>query len=82
MAIAAVRFGLAALGLGLLSFLGLFVATGGIGPCATDGQMTALLLGVAGTGIGGLVCLVSLPIVLIRKYKARGVGSTLSISNR
>jgi hypothetical protein len=71
MATSAVKFGTLVLGLGLLSFLVLFVATGGIGPCASTGQMLLLILGLVGTGIGGLVLLFSLPIVLVRKYKAQ-----------
>jgi hypothetical protein len=79
MAFVSVRFGLAVLGLGLLSFLVLAVATGGIGPCASNGQMLALFLGLAGTGIGGLVLLVSLLVVLVRKYKARHGLNSLRI---
>jgi hypothetical protein len=82
MAVGAFKFGLIALGLGLLSFLVLVIAMGGIGPCVGTGQVATLILGLAGTGIGGLVLLVSLPVVLIRKHKARGVGSNLSIFDK
>ena len=82
MATTGVKFGLAALGIGLLSFLALVVVTGGIGPCASTGQMMTLLLGLAGTGIGGSVFLVCLPVVLVRRYKARSAGSTLSIFDK
>jgi hypothetical protein len=71
MATRASKFGVLVLAAGLLSFLALFVATGGIGPCASTGQMLLLLLGLLGTGIGGLVLLFSLPVVLVRKYKAQ-----------
>ena len=42
----AVKFGLVVLGIVLLNFLVLAVALGGIGPCASTGQMMALLLGL------------------------------------
>jgi hypothetical protein len=71
MANAAIKFGLPALGLGLLSFLALFLATGGVASCANDAQMGMLFLGLSGLGIGVLVFLVSLSVALIRKYKAR-----------
>jgi hypothetical protein len=83
MAVALVKFGLAALGLGLLSFLVLMVAMGGIGPCVGSGQVAALILGLAGTGIGGLVLLVSLPAVLVRRHKARDdVGSFFPVADK
>lgn len=69
MATSAVKVGMLVLGLGLLSILALFVATGRIGLCASTGQMLLLILGLVGTGTGGLVLLFSLPIVLVRKYK-------------
>lgn len=75
----AVKIGLAALALGLLSFTGLAVAMGGLGPCASSGQMRALLLGIAGTGIGGLTLLITLPVVLVRKYKTRHVDNSLHL---
>jgi hypothetical protein len=65
------KLGLVAAGLGLLCFVGLYAVYGGIGPCALPGQFETLLLGVVFTGIGGLFCLVSLPVVLVRKYKNR-----------
>jgi hypothetical protein len=67
----ALKFGLVTLGLGLLCFLVLYGVYGGVGPCALPGQLTTILLGISFTGIGGLVCLVSLPVVLVRKYKTR-----------
>jgi hypothetical protein len=77
MATAAAKFGIAVLGLGLISLLILVAATGGIGPCASTGQMLLLLLGLAGTGIGGLALLISLPIVLMRKYKTQRQPNSL-----
>ena len=79
MAQRAIKYGLAFIGLGLLSFLLLVTAMGGMGPCATDGQAAALLLGFAGIGIGGLICLVSVPVVIVRKFKARNIGSNPSL---
>ena len=79
MANRAVKFGVAALVVGLLSFVLLFLATDGMGPCASDAQVALALLGLAGTGIGGVVLLVSAPIVLIRKYKAPRLPNSLHI---
>jgi hypothetical protein len=66
-----VKFGLVSLGLGILSFVALLTAMGGMGPCANSGQVAAVLFGMAATGIGGLLILGSLPVILVRKYKAR-----------
>jgi hypothetical protein len=60
---AALKFGFVALGLGLLCYLVLYAVYGGMGPCALPGQLEILLLGLALTGVGGLVCLVSIPMV-------------------
>jgi hypothetical protein len=78
MAATALKFGLVILGLGLLSFIVLLTAMGPLGPCARDDQVTAVLLGFAGTGIGGLMCLISLPVMLFQKHRARGVDPGLS----
>jgi hypothetical protein len=67
------------LAVGLLSFLILFVATGAIGPCAGTGQELLLLLGLLGTGLGGLVLLFSLPVVLVRKYKTQRQPNSLNL---
>ena len=66
---AAMRFGAAPLGLGLLSFLVLESVWGGIGPCTDLSQFLLLILTVAGMFIGGGVLLISLPVVVLRRYK-------------
>jgi hypothetical protein len=78
MAAKALKFGLIILGLGVLSFIALLAAMGPLGPCARGDQEMAVLLGFAGTGIGGLMCLISLPAILFQKHKARGVEPGLS----
>jgi hypothetical protein len=71
MANAAIRFGFPALGIGLLSFMVLFVTTGGIGPCADDAQMTTLFwCGVVALGISSVSFLVPVIVGLIRKHKS------------
>ena len=76
---AALKFGFVALGLGLLCYLVLYAVYGGMGPCALPGQLEILLLGLALTGVGGLVCLVSIPMVLVKKYRARTASSARSL---
>jgi hypothetical protein len=70
------KVGLVVLGLGLLGFLCVFTVLGPLGPCASDSQAAALFLGLAGSGIGGLICLVALPGVLLAKYKARAADTS------
>jgi hypothetical protein len=70
MANAITKFGLPALGVGLLAFMLLFAATGGIGSCANLSQITMLLVGVACLAIAALIFLASIITVLIRKYKS------------
>jgi hypothetical protein len=77
MANAITKFGLPAVGMGLLSFMVLFVATGGVGSCATESQMAMLFLGLAGMGIGSLVLVFSLLVFLIQKYKAKHLPKSL-----
>jgi hypothetical protein len=67
----ALKYGLVILGMGLLCIVVQFVVYGGMGPCALPGQLEILLLGIAFTGIGGSISLVSLPVVLVKKYRAR-----------
>ena len=70
----ALRIGLAVLGLGALCFAAIYGVYGGLGPCALPGQLELLLLGIGLTGIGALVCLISLPWLLIRRYRRRDSG--------
>jgi hypothetical protein len=79
MASKALKFGVIILGLGQICFLVLVTALGGIGPCTGLGQILTLLSAWALTGIGGLTCLISLPIVLVDKYKVRGASDGLSL---
>ena len=74
----ALKFGVVTLGLGLLCWVIQYAVYGGLGPCARPGQLETLLLGIGFTGIGGLVSLVSLPVVLVKKYKTR-TSSELSL---
>jgi hypothetical protein len=60
--VATLEAGLIFFGLGLRSFLAVFTIVG-----ANKSQVAALVIGLAGTGIGGLICLVSLPVVLLHK---------------
>jgi uncharacterized membrane protein len=78
----ALKFGLIILGLGLVCFLVLVTELGGIGPCTGLRQILTLLVGWALTGIGGLTCVISLPVVLVNKYKARGANDGLSLLQR
>jgi hypothetical protein len=66
---AAVKFGAASLGLGLLAFLVMVAVWGGVGPCTDLSQLVLLILALAGSLVGGAVLLVSLPAVMVRKYK-------------
>jgi hypothetical protein len=71
------KTGLKILGLGLLGFLAF--AWMGMGPCATGLDVLSLLLGIAGTGIGSVMCLISLPVLLVRRHKARDAATSLSL---
>lgn len=71
------KIGLGLVGLGFLCFLSLFTVLGPLGSCASESQTAALFLGLTGVVIGGLLCLVSLPGVLIERYKARRVGGNV-----
>ena len=71
----ALKFGAALLAVGLVSFFILATVLGGLGSCANGSQIMALALGMVGTGIGGAVCLVSLPVILFRKFKSRSIGN-------
>jgi hypothetical protein len=78
----ALKFGAALFGVGLVSFFTLATALGGVGSCSNGSQIIALALGMVGTGMGGAICLVSLPVVLFRKYKSRSVAEvTTSLMN-
>jgi len=80
MANAITKFGLAALGAGLLSFMALFYATGGVGPCADDSQLTTLFWsGIAALVISGSVFLVSIIAVLLRKHKKQLSPDSLAL---
>jgi hypothetical protein len=70
----ALKFGAALVGVGLLSFFTLATALGGLGSCASGSQIIALALGIVGTGIGGAICVVSVPVILFRKYRSRSIG--------
>ncbi len=75
----ALKIGLVLVGLGFLGFLAVFTVLGPLGPCASDSQAAALLIGLAGTGIGGLMCLVTLPVYLVRRHKTRSAASSLTL---
>jgi hypothetical protein len=75
----ALKFGLTILGLGLTCFLVFVTTLAGIGPCTDLSQILTLLLGRALTGVGGLMCVISLPVVVVSKYKARGGSDGLSM---
>jgi hypothetical protein len=77
---ATLKAGLIFFGLGLLGFLAVFTVVGPLGPCANESQVASLVIGLAGTGIGGLLCLVSLPVVLLGKYKKRGTDAGISLT--
>jgi hypothetical protein len=66
---AAAKFGAVSLGLGLLTFLLLLTVWGGVGPCTDLSQVVLLILALAGSLVGGAVLLVSLPTVIVRRYK-------------
>jgi hypothetical protein len=66
---AAVKFGAVSLGLGLLSFVVLVTAWGGVGPCTDIRQLVLLILALAGSLVGGAILLVSLPAVISWRYK-------------
>jgi hypothetical protein len=71
---AAVKFGAVSLGLGLLTFVVLVSVWGGVGPCTDLRQLLLLILASAGMLIGGGVLLVSLPVVIARRYKENIAG--------
>ena len=72
---AAVKFGAVSLGLALLSFVLLVAVWGGIGPCTDLSQLVLLILALAGSLVGGAVLLVSLPAVIVRRYKEDIAGN-------
>ena len=66
---AAVRFGAISLGLGLFAFVVMVAVWGGVGPCTDISQLVLLILALAGILIGGGVLLISLPVMVVRRYK-------------
>lgn len=74
-----VKFGAASLALGLFAFLVLLAVWGGVGPCTDISQVVFLVLALGGILIGFAVLVVSLPGVLVRRYKQRKVGDLGSI---
>jgi hypothetical protein len=52
---AAVNFGAVSLGLGLLAFVVMVAAWGGLGPCTDIRQLVLLILDLAGNLVGGAV---------------------------
>jgi len=82
---AAVKFGAVSLVLGLLTFVLLLAVWGGVGPCTDLSQLLVLILASGGMLIGGAVLLVSLPVVIVRRYKeniADNVGTLFPKSNK
>jgi len=82
---AAVKFGGASLALGLFAFVVLVAVWGGVGPCTDISQVVFLILALGGILIGGAVLLVSLPGVLVRRYKeniADDVGTLFPKSDK
>ncbi len=82
---AALKFGAVSLGLGLLTFVLLVAVWGGVGPCTDLSQLVLLILASGGMLIGGAVLLVSLPVVIVRRYKeniADDVGTLFPKSNK
>jgi sugar phosphate permease len=75
---AAVKFGAVSLGLGLLTFVVLVRAWGGVGPCTDIRQVVLLILALAGIIIGGPVLLISLS-VMGRRYKEYKAGDIASL---
>jgi hypothetical protein len=76
---AAVKFGAVSLGLGLLTFVVLVRAWGGVGPCTDIRQVVLLILALAGIIIGGPVLLISLPVMVGRRYKEYKAGDIASL---
>ena len=69
--------GAAILGAGLSCFLLIHILwPGGLGPCEVPGQLELLLFGIGLTGIGGALTLITSPIVVVRKLKARRAAGT------
>jgi hypothetical protein len=68
----ALKFGLCILGVGLF-FVAIFYSAygGGIGPCALPGELSTMLLAAGCTAIGALVCLITLPVFLVKRFHAR-----------
>ena len=82
---AAVKFGAVSLGLGLLAFLVMVAVWGGVGPCTDLSQLVLLILALAGSMVGGAILLVSLPTVILRRYKediAGDAGTLFPKSNK
>ena len=73
------KFGAASLALGLFAFVVLLVVWGGVGPCTDISQVMFLVLALGGILIGSAVLLVSLPAVLVRRYKEHKVGDVGSL---
>jgi hypothetical protein len=71
---AALKFGAISMGLGFLAFVLLVAVWGGVGPCTDMRQLVLLLLAVAGILIGGGIFLISLPVVVVRRYKRYKAG--------
>jgi hypothetical protein len=76
---AVVKFGAASLALGLFAFVVLLAVWGGLGPCTDISQVVFLVLALGGILIGCAVLLVSLPGVLVRRYKEHRVGGVGSL---
>lgn len=76
---AVVKFGAASLALGLFAFVVLLAVWGGVGPCTEISQVLFLVLALGGILIGCAVLLVSLPGVLVRRYKVHRVGDVGSL---
>ena len=75
---AAVKFGAVSLGLGLFAFVVMLAVWGGIGPCTDMSQLVLFILALAGILIGGGVLLISIPAVVVRRYKENKAGDVRS----
>jgi hypothetical protein len=78
----AVKFGAVSLGLGLLAFVVLVAAWGGVGPCTDMRQLVLLVLALAGVLIGGAILLISLPMLVVQRYREHKVGDIGSLFPR
>jgi hypothetical protein len=76
---AGVKFGAVFLGLGLLALVVLESVWGGVGPCTDISQLVLLILAFAGIAIGGGILLISLPAVIVRRYKENRFGDAGSL---